>query len=264
MAFSEWTHGMLVFPIVLFLVFWKKKELSRVPIKGSWIGFPVLLLAIVLYWAGYIAGLQYVGYLSIMTFIAGFVLWFLGTRFFGTVFFIWAFLMFAWPFVFLDQYIAFPLRLLMSEASARVLNAIHVPTIREGTAILSAPDIRTALQKGARFSVDVADPCSGIRSLFALTMISALYGIFSFRKSWQILVLFLIAFPFAIFGNLCRILMLTFGTIGFGSRFAIGTLEEPSWFHEGAGFIVYIAALLGVLSVGIFIGRFPKKAISTQ
>jgi exosortase len=257
-GFSEWTHGILVFPLIFVLLLLKRRELLQTPVRGSWIGLPVLLLSILFYWFGFITDLQYVGYFAIQVFIAGLVLWFLGIRFFERIFFIWLFLLFAWPFVFLDQYVGFPLRLLMSESSARFLNIVGVPTIREGTAILSAADPVAGAQIGQRFSVDIADPCSGIHSLFALTMISSLYGICVFRRWWQILLVFISSFPFAIFGNFCRILMLTFGTIAFGTDFAIGTEENPSWFHLGAGFVVYIAALGAVLIFGWLIGKIGR------
>jgi exosortase len=257
--FQHAIGGMFVFPVVAFLVYWRRKDLAKIPIQGSWLGLPVLLLAVFLYWIGYLSDLQQIGFLSVMVFLAGFVIWFLGLRFFGAVFFIWAFLIFVWPFPFLEEYVAFPLRMLMSELSGRFLNVIGVPTIREGTAIFSSPDLIAGIVKGARFSVDVADPCSGIRSLFALTMISALYGILSFRKWWQILIVFLVVFPFAVFGNFCRIVMLTFGAMWLGADFAIGTPEQPTWYHMGAGFIVYIASLLGVLGVGWLVGRNWKR-----
>ena len=95
-----------------------------------------------------------------------------------------------------------------------------------------------------------------MHSLFALTMVAALYSILVFRRWWQVLVIILAAVPLAVIGNLCRIVMLTFGTMAFGSPFAIGTDENPTWFHLGAGFLVYIAALGGVLAIGAFIQRF--------
>ena len=254
-GFSDWTHGILVFPLIAVILFLKRKELGQIPVKGSWLGLPVLLLAVLLYWFGYLTDLQYVGYLAIQTFVAGLVLWFLGNRFFRRIFFIWVFLLFAWPFVFLDQYVSFPLRLFMSSMSGHFLNLIGVPTVREGTAILSAADPAAGLANGQRFSVDIADPCSGIHSLFALTMISALYAIVVFRRWWQILLIVASAFPLAVFGNFCRILMLTFGAILFGSDFAIGSEQNPTWFHTGAGYLVYVAALGGILLVGWLVGK---------
>ena len=70
------------------------------------------------------------------------------------------------------------------------LKLIGFHSIRDGTAIISAADPVAGIVSGQRYSVDVADPCSGIRSLFALTMISALVGILSFRTGWKVMILF--------------------------------------------------------------------------
>jgi exosortase len=254
-ASDEWKHGMFVFPIAAVLLFLKRKELATIPIKGSSWGLLFIVPSLFLYWVGFVANLQYFGYLAIQLMLGGSVIWFLGVRFFKAVFFIWCFLFFAYPFIFLEELLAFPLRLLMSEASVRFLNLIGFHSIRDGTAIISAADPVAGIVNGQRFSVDVADPCSGIRSLFALTMISALVGILSFRTGWKVMVLFAAALPLAVFGNFCRILMLTFGTVAFGSDFAVGTLENPTWFHLAAGFVVYIAALIGVFALAWLLNR---------
>jgi exosortase len=253
-ASDEWRHGMFVFPIAVLLLFLKRKELAKIPIKGSSWGLLLIVPSLILYWVGFMTNVQYFGYVAIQLMLGGCVVWFLGVRFFKAVFFIWCFLFFAYPFIFLEELIAFPLRLLMSEASVRFLNLIGVHSVRDGTAIISAPDPVAGFVSGQRFSVDVADPCSGIRSLFALTMISALVGILSFKTAWKVIILFAAALPLAVFGNFWRILMLTFGTIKFGSDFAVGTMEHPTWFHLVAGFVVYIAALLGIFILAWLLG----------
>jgi exosortase len=259
-ASDEWKHGMFVFPIAAVLIFLKRTELAKVPIKGSNWGLLLIVPSLFLYWVGFVANVQYIGYLAIQLMLGGCVVWFLGVRFFKAVFFIWCFLFFAYPFIFLEDLVAFPLRLLMSEASVRFLNLIGFHSIRDGTAIISAADPVAGIVSGQRYSVDVADPCSGIRSLFALTMISALVGILSFRKGWKVMILFAAALPLAVFGNFCRILMLTFGTVAFGSDIAVGTLENPTWFHLAAGFVVYIAALIGIfLFARLLKGQFGIK-----
>jgi exosortase len=257
---GDWAHGIAVIPLAALLVFIKRAELSTVPINGSWAGLFVLLVSALTYWFGAVADLQYIGYLSLQGFLAGFVLWILGPAFFRKIFLIWVFITFTWPFVFLDQYVGFPLRLLMSDASAHFLNLVGVPALKDGTAILSAPNPGAGLLTGHRFSVDVADPCSGLHSLFALTMVSGFYAILTLRRWWQVLLVTLVAVPLAIFGNLCRIVMLTAGALLFGNTFAIGSLENPSWFHEAAGIMVYVAALSGVLVVaGIVKGGVPFR-----
>jgi exosortase len=247
-ASDEWKHGMFVFPIAAVLLFMKRNELAKVPIKGSSWGLLLIVPSLFFYWVGFVANVQYMGYLAIQLMLGACVIWFLGVRFFKAIFFIWCFLFFAYPFIFLEDLVAFPLRLLMSEASVWFLNLIGFHSIRDGTSIVSAadPDPVAAIVYGQRYRVDVADPCSGIRSLFALTMFSALVGILSFRAGWKVMILFAAALPLAVFGNFCRILMLTFGTIVFGSDLAVGTLEHPTWFHLASGFVVYIAALTGI------------------
>jgi len=205
------------------------------------------------YWVGYRVDNVYFGYAAIQILLAGMIITTLGWKFMQALLFPWLFLNFMWPLLFLDNYLAFPLRLHMSEASMQVLNVIGIPAVKVGTAILSAPEEFAGFggrAAGALFSVDVADPCSGIRSLFALMMVSALYGYFTFESPWKRLVLFLFSVPLAVLGNLMRILMLTIGTLAFGSEFAIGKgPKDTSTFHMFAGFLVFGVALAGMLVV---------------
>jgi exosortase/archaeosortase family protein len=154
--------------------------------------------------------------------------------------------------------------------------------VRSGTAIISAPVPQLGIRAGEQFAVDIADPCSGIRSLFALMMVSALYAYYMVRtetgfriqdsgfgkkgarfplplsilqacvKHWRRWLLFACSVPLAVLGNLVRILALTFGTILFGSEFAIGknALTEPSFFHMAAGYLVFAVALGGMAGIG--------------
>ena len=138
-----------------------------------------------------------------------------------------------------------------------VLNTLGFPTVQNGSGIISAETI--GHPAGSLFSVDVADPCSGIRSLFALMMVSALYANFTLKSPWKRLALFACSIPIALAGNIFRILLLTIGIITLGSPVAIGTLEHPSWFHEGAGFAVFIVALFGMLLLGKLLNSSPSK-----
>jgi len=164
--------------------------------------------------------------------------------------------------------VTFPLRMLMSNAAVGFLQLIGIDVVRNGTGILSAPDALLGIPAGKKFAVDVADPCSGIRSLFALMMVSALYAHFTLKVTWQKWVLFLCSAPLAIMGNLARIVMLTIGTIAFGAEFAIGknALTDPSWFHTGAGYLVFIVALGGMVGIGAILqslGRFNLAKLTT-
>ena len=131
----------------------------------------------------------------------------------------------------------------MSGMASHLLPLLGIPCVQSGTALLSAPDVVHNIPLGARFQIDIADPCSGIRSLFALLMFSGLFGYLLLPRLWQQWVVFLSAFPLAILGNLVRVVLLVLGSILFGNAFAIGTADIPSTYHEVCGFLVYAVAL---------------------
>ena len=250
-------HGFLVVPAALFLIYNNRRKLLSLTPRPGWGGLCLMVFGLILFWAGNQADVTFVGLVSVMIVLAGSVWWMLGWEFLKELSFPIAFLIFAIPFPGLDMMVALPLRFIMSQVSVVVLNTIGVPVILNGTGILSAPDPVLQLAAGQRFAVDVANPCSGIRSLLALMMVGALFAQFTLGSAWRKWVLFLCAVPLAVAGNLARILMLTLGTVAFGSEFALGKnpLTEPSWFHMAAGYLVFVVALLGMMGIGSLLGR---------
>ena len=245
-------HGFLVLPAIAYLIYEKRLELAKIPLSGaSLAGLFVLAVGLFLFWAGSQADVTSIGLASLMIVTVGLVWFFLGWKALMLLSFPIGFFIFAIPLPGIDLMIAFPLRMIMAKTAVFVLNLLGEHVIRQGTGILSAPDPLMGLLAGKKFSIDVADPCSGIRSLFALMMVSALYAHFTLKTWWEKWILFLCSIPLAIAGNLVRILALTLATVAFGSEFAIGKnpLTEPSWFHMGAGYAVFAVALGGMISI---------------
>lgn len=255
----EWEHCWLVPLAVVGLVYYRRKDLASLPVDGSMLGLVALLAAFLVYWVGYLADNIYIGYASLLGFSAATVLWMLGWRWLKTLAFPIAFLVFMLPLPFMDNLLAFPLRILMSSVSVGFLNLVGLTCLQSGTAIVSAPDFAAGLAVGQRFAVDVADPCSGIRSLFALMMVSAIYGYIVMDRPWQKWVVFLSSIPLAVAGNFARIIMLTIGTITLGPDKAIGSLEHPTTFHMASGFLVFAVALAGMLVLGSMLQRFSRR-----
>jgi eight transmembrane protein EpsH (proposed exosortase) len=245
--FPDFQHGMIVPVLSALVVYLRRKELAEIPVTGWWPGIIPTALSLSIFWIGYRVDNQYLGFFSLQALLPSIVLWLLGWRWLKALFFPLIFLVFTWPVPFLDNVITFPLRMLMSSISVGVMNFLGIAVVRHGTGILSAGNPMLGLSPGELFRVDVADPCSGIRSLFALMMVSAIYGFFALKSPWKRMVLFVLSIPLAILGNLARILVLTLGTMTVGPDFAIGTLENPTWFHTGAGFAVFLVALSGML-----------------
>jgi exosortase len=247
---TDWHHGMIVPLISVGLILHRWKDLQKVVIRPCVWGIPLVGLALATFWAGYKIDITIVGFLSLQLMIGGLLLWFLGWEMMKELAFPYAFLMFAYPFYFLDTIVAFPLRALMCQLSHGFLNLLGIDNLRVGTALVSAPDYARGLKQGERFALDIATPCSGIRSLFALMMVSALYAHLTLAKSWQKWTLFVLSPALAVAGNFARMLMLTFGTMILGNKVAIGTEENPATFHLAAGFVVFVVALGGMVGVG--------------
>ncbi len=244
---GTWAHGMFVVPILVVLLYIRRKDFEGLALRPSNYGALIICFALFIYWVGYKANMHYFGFAAIHLLIVGLVLFLLGWEWFKKLFFYLAFLTFMWPFVFLDEQIAVPLRYLMVTLSSATLSLLGIDNLKVGTAIVSAADASKELAQGQRFQLDVANPCSGIRSLFALMMVSALYGYTVVKGFWKNVFFFLCSIPFAVLGNLARIMMLTFGSLWFGSEIAVGVDGNESTFHIASGFLVFVVALMGMV-----------------
>lgn len=254
-SYEQWQHCWLVLPALGVVLYAQRKQLAGLTARGTYWGLLVLMMACAIYWAGYRVENYYVGFLSLHLMVGGLILWLRGWHWLRALAFAYAFLVFVWPLYFLENSITFPLRMVMANASAAALNLLGVPAVVNGTGIVSAPEPLVGLRAGERFRVDVADPCSGIRSLFALMMIAALYAHFMLKTWWQKAILFAASIPLAMLGNLARILMLTFGIMTLGPEIAIGSdpLKDPSLFHMLAGYLVFTIALGGMILLALLL-----------
>ena len=248
---TEWTQCLFVPFIVGWMVYWLWPRLRELPVRGSAHGYFILGTGLLLYLLGFLAENYYVGVVSLELVYAGLIVLFLGWPIMRVLFFPLAFLLFMWPYGFFED-VAFQLRLLMSSLSHHTLTLLGVPNSLNGTAIVSPPN------QTPPFAIDIADPCSGIRSLFALVMIAALAAFVLYRDAWQKLIILALSVPLVIFGNLVRIILLTLATIHFGEKFALGENDHPSWFHEGAGYVVYLVNFGCLLGVGWLLTRWSS------
>jgi exosortase len=263
---EDWQHCYLVPIAIGIMIYLDRRRLMTLPVSSAWTGLFVIAFGLLVYWAGYRVDNVYIGYGSFQILTAGLVLWLLGWEWMKALAFPWMFLVFLYPLPFLDNIIAFPLRMVMSNSAVAILDFIGIDVVRQGTGILSAPEPLLGIPAGKKFSVDVADPCSGIRSLFALMMVSALYGHLTLKTWWQKAILFSSSIPLAVVGNLVRIMILTLGTIVFGSEFAIGrdALSDPSAFHMAAGYVVFAVAISGMLGISWLLtngGRVRTRSV---
>lgn len=239
--------------IVGFLVYRQRMELVALPLNGSWWGLAPAVVSVVFFWLGYKVDTGYLGFASIQLMTAALILLLGGPSWMRALLMPWLLLVFAWPMMPLESIVASPLRTLTAKLAGIVLNLVGVDVVREGTGLFSAPDFANHLQIGDRFRLDVANPCSGIRSLSSLAMISVLYGMLALKRPLPRAVLFLSSIPLAVAGNLVRLILLALGSVAFGQDFAVGTahdgVQTESFYHEIAGYIVFAVALSGMFAL---------------
>ncbi len=233
---ADYSHGFLIPLVSLWALWTKRQELMSAPKRWTPAALWLIAGALLLHWVG--AKLQQTR-MSLMALIV--LLWAIPYYFYGWAFarhllFPVGYLIFCIPMNFLDV-IAFPLRLFATAWSVRILRAVGVDVIQTGTAI------RAMTPFGAeRWGVDVANPCSGLRSLLALTALTAVYAYATQRRWWKQWLLFAMSIPLAIAGNVARIVSIGLIAEAFGERVAVGLI------HEYSGYVVFFVAI--VLMVG--------------
>lgn len=252
-----WQHGALLPFIVGFLLWTRRREVAQLPVSSNHWGLLLIVFALFLYFAGFRANNFYCGYLGVMTLVAGASLWLEGSRRSRTRLFAWLMLGFMWPLPFLEESIGYQMRLLMVKTTGFVLNTVGVDSLVSGTALQSMPNTDLGRKAGDLFSVGIAAPCSGMRSLFALLVVGALFSYFRQRLLWRRLALFSAILPIAIVANMVRILVLIFSAMVFGQHWAIGDADkEVSVFHEFTGIGVFLVALLLLQFASWLLNRF--------
>ncbi len=255
-----WQHGALAPLIAGWLVWRQRGDLAKLPLRPSIWGLACVLFSGFVYYAGYKANNFYLGAIAIHGFLAGGVCFVFGFAHLKKLFFPWLMLGFSWPLVFLEDTLSFRLRLLMVEATTAVLNLIGMDAIRDGTSLLSAPNEAINRAAGALFSLEIDGPCSGMRSLFALLMVSALFGWFKQRTNGKRLALFALSFPLSVLGNMARIFLLLGASALFGQAFAVGDQEkEVSTFHFLSGIATYLVTLAGLQLASRGLDRLPTR-----
>lgn len=254
-ADPTWQHGALAPLIAGFLVWHQRINLAALEPRPMWTGLGLSVFALFIFWIGYRGNFYYFGFGSLQLLVAGAVLWIWGWAHFKKISFAWFVLGFAWPYLFLEETLAFKLRFIMVRATSAFLNFIGVATLQDGTTLLSGAT--SAREQGAWFRLDVDGPCSGMRSLFALMLVSALYGYFRQRSFWRRGSIFAMSLPLAVLANMLRILLLIAASIFFGQTFAVGKGEEfTSSFHFVAGIVTFIVALAGMKTVEWLLNKY--------
>jgi len=249
---SQWwhdpnfSHGFFV-PLFSAFVLWQERDrFSRITPSPSWLGLILIAGALCFLIVGQMGAELFVARFSILILLAGAIILFLGWNFFCAAFFPWAFLvlMIPIPAIIFNQ-ITFPLQLLASRVAAAVLPVFGVPILREGN-VINLPAM----------ALEVAEACSGIRSLMSLLTLAIIYGYLMEKRLWVRWLLALASIPIAVAANSVRI-------IGTGLLVQYWDADKAEgYFHASWGWIIFVISLALLYALHAFVRIVaPEKAV---
>lgn len=243
MGSGDYSHGFLV-PLASLYVVWSQRDtLLRAPKRLTPSALVLVAGSLLLHYLGVKAEHTRISLAAGIGLLWSIPYYLYGWQVAKRLIFPCAFLIFAVPLNFLDG-ISSHLRLINAEVSAAVMRGLGLDVQAVGTAIFGPPyDARATLK------LDVADPCSGIRSLTAMMALTAIYGYMVMRGFWRKWALFLAGIPLAMAGNVARIVM-----IGILSE-AINTDIATGLPHDYAGFIVFGIAIALMVGVSVLLNK---------
>jgi exosortase len=222
----NYTHGFFVPVFSLFLLWERRAKLARLRINPSWSGLAILVFALMTLIVGTIKSGFFLYRVSVLLFVAGMVVFLAGWKHLAAISFPLAFLFLMIPSPTLTQQITFPLQIIASKTASFLLMLAGVPAIREGNIIL-LPSAQ----------LEVAEACSGIRSLFSLLTLTIVYGYLAETKIGVRVLLSFMAVPISVFANALRIAFTGLMVEGWGVERAEGTI------HALSGWLVFVASL---------------------
>jgi exosortase len=232
---DNYSHGFVIVPLALFFAYERREQLLSAPRRPmTALGLLVVAGSLLLLVAGTLGSEFFLTRVSLVGALAGTVMFLLGAAHLRILAFPLAFLllMIPIPAIVFNQ-IAFPLQLVASRFGESVVALAGVPVLREGNVIVLAST-----------TLEVAEACSGIRSLISLLTLGILVGYFTDRRLGIRTLLALVTMPIAIISNGLRVAGTGIAAHHFGSAAAEG------FFHTFSGWLVFLTATAMLLAVG--------------
>lgn len=243
---DNYSHGFLIVPLAAYLA-WERRGRLGAP-SGAAAGLVVVMAGLGLLLAGVLGSEYFVARTSLVVTLAGGVLYLFGWQALRVLAFPVAvlFLMIPIPAIIFNQ-IALPLQLLASRVGESTLTALSIPVLREGNVLVLA-----------NTTLEVAEACSGIRSLVSLLTLGIVLGYFTDPRGTVRAAIALATVPIAILANGARVA----GTGVAAHYFGPGAAE--GFFHSFSGWLMFVFAFSLLLGLQRALGRIAPPPMSTS
>ncbi len=230
---NHYEHGPLVPFIILFLIWNALPKLRGVVPKPSAAGLAVLAFGVGLYLISARALQPRFAWGALPFMLLGAVLFAAGRQVARVLLFPVACIFFMIPVPDIDQ-ATVKLQVLATAGARMACNLIGIKMVSIGTSLRAVDD---------SFQFQVIGDCSGVNSLMAITLMTAVFAHLTQDRLWKKLLLFCASVPVAILGNFARLTAIMIMAKCFGQGMAGG------WFHEVSAYVVSFPFAFGALCV---------------
>ena len=232
MSDPDMTHGMFVPVLVGYIVWERRNVLSSVKSSPSFVGILLMLGGAFLLCIGP-PGLDTFAAVTRVAFllsVIGTIVWLRGWPTMRLLLYPLAILLLMFPMPgFILEKLTFPLQMLASRLAEHILEFMNYSVLREGN-ILILPGQ----------TLNIAQACSGLRSMMALTFLGQAYIYLFDSRAWMRLTIAILVIPIAVLANSMRIVAT-----------AVAGSYNKEWgqglYHESTGWIVFVVAFICVL-----------------
>lgn len=238
-ADDNYSHGFLVPFIAGYLAWMRRDALASARISPSNAGLAVVLFGLGMLLLGWLGTEYFTMRSSLVVVLTGCVLYLLGwpvTRILLPPL-AYLLLMIPIPYIVYDA-AAFPLKLFVTKVSVLALKSMGVVLWQEGN-ILMFPGI----------TLEVADACSGLRSIMSLLALGAAYALVLHSSARDRVVLIAATLPIAVLTNCLRVI-----ATGVLAQY-YGAAAAEGFFHEFAGMFIFFMAVAMFVGLGALLKK---------
>jgi exosortase len=241
---GNYSHGFLIVPLAAYFAWERRAKLAAITPKPSYLGLVVVVGSLFLLVAGTLGSEMFTTRVSLVGTIAGSVLYLYGWEAVRVLAFPIGFLllMIPIPAIIFNQ-IAFPLQLFASRVGESAITTAGIPVLREGNVLILA-----------NTTLEVAEACSGIRSLVSLVTLGIVFAYFTDPRLWVRLLIVASTIPVGILANGARVAGTGMAAHWYGAEAAQG------FFHEFSGWAVFVVAFVMILFIQRLILRMAPAA----
>ena len=248
---SDDAVGNLIPFLVIGLCWWKREELLAQPLKMWMPGLLIVGCGLIMHIAGYVIQEPRLSIVAMFVGIYGLMGLAWGPSWLRNIFFPFFLFIFCVPTSTILEPITFPLRLLVSTLVEWIAHGVFgIGVLRQGTQLFDPL---------GTYQYDVAAACSGIRSLVAIFLFATVFGFVMVRSPLKRIFMMLLSAPFAILGNLLRMLLIIIAAV-------MGGQQWGNYVHESTviSLLPYIPAFFGLLLIGWWLEQKELKRGTTR